>query len=307
MPQPAAPPFDRTEWDALLRGWARSLGTKSERTRALYAGAGRQLVEHLEATHGPTTAAELTRAVMDEFFNTYAETHKPSTVSLVYRSLQQLMKYLQAEDEIDRSPMEHVAKIIVPEIPVPVVTDEDLAKLLAACAGKDFLALRDTALIRILIATGGRRGEVAALKTTDIDLTSDTIRVVGKGSRPRTLVLSNKSAQALERWLRMRARDKQAKRTELVWLGENGRGPMKPNGIAQMLERRCVQAGIAKINPHAFRHAAAHAWLAADGSESDLMRVMGWRSPQMLRRYGASLADERAREASKRLNLGDRV
>jgi hypothetical protein len=37
------------------------------------------------------------------------------------------------------------------------------------------------------------------------------------------------------------------------------------------------------------------------------MRLAGWRSREMLARYGASAADQRAREAHKRLNLGDRL
>jgi integrase len=74
-----------------------------------------------------------------------------------------------------------------------------------------------------------------------------------------------------------------------------------------MLERRGLQAGIGRIHPHQLRHTAAHAWKAAGGSEDDMMRLFGWKSRQMISRYAASTADAWARDAHRRLGLGDRL
>ena len=49
------------------------------------------------------------------------------------------------------------------------------------------------------------------------------------------------------------------------------------------------------------------AWLANGGQEHDLMRLAGWRSPQMVGRYAASAGAERARDAYRKAALGDRL
>jgi hypothetical protein len=56
-----------------------------------------------------------------------------------------------------------------------------------------------------------------------------------------------------------------------------------------------------------FRHTFAHTWLANGGQEQDLMRLAGWRSREMVGRYGASAADERARDAHRRAGLADKL
>ncbi len=58
--------------------------------------------------------------------------------------------------------------------------------------------------------------------------------------------------------------------------------------------------GIRQFHPHQFRHSFAHAWLADGREEGDLVRLASWSSRDMLQRYGATAAVERAHDACRR-------
>lgn len=253
----------------------------------------------------PTAVDQVNRDHLETFLADQLERWRPKTAQIRYGALRQFFKWAQEEGEVKTSPMVNMRPPSVPEVSVPVVSDADLAKLLKVCEGSGFDQRRDTAILRLLIDCGLRLGEVTNITTTDVDWDLQVVGVVGKGSRPRAVPMSPKTTQALDRYANRARRTHTQAGSSALWLG--ARGPLTSNGVAQMLRRRCLQAGIEQLHPHQLRHTAAHVAKKEGLGDSDMMRIFGWRSPQMLHRYGASAADERAQEAYKRLAPGDRV
>ncbi|HYU46917.1 MAG TPA: tyrosine-type recombinase/integrase [Terriglobales bacterium] len=295
----------KTPLDELIGSWVISLRARhlAPKTVTTYRGAAERMHAALPE-RCRKDATEITRSDLRDYFAGLAAARTPGGVSVDYRALQQFFKWADRDEEITPNPMDKMDPPTVPEAETRVLRKEQIEALLKACKGTDFMSRRDTAIISLLLDTGIRRAECASLTCEHVDIENREVYVMGKGRRARYVPFSHRTAQALDRYNRVRKAHRLAHLSG-YWLGERS-GAMTVDGIHQVIERRGIQAGIRDLHPHMFRHTFAH--FAKDVvNDDELMRLAGWKSRQMLGRYAASTADERAREAGKRSALLDRL
>lgn len=219
--------------------------------------------------------------------------------------------WLDEEDEIPSDPF---VGLKAPKLDTKVIeplTDDELKALLKACVpakgasrSEALRDRRDEAIIRLMLETGARAGEVAVMAVDDVDRQAGVAIVRrGKGGKGRVIPLGPKAVMAIDRYLRHR-REHRLSDTGALWLGDRGKG-FTYDALHKSLKARAAAAGVERFHPHLLRHTAAHRWLKAGGSEGGLMAVAGWTRPDMLMRYTRAQASDRAADEAKRLNLGE--
>lgn len=289
---------------ALLPSWQLSMRAerKSPATVKVYSDAVNRFLRWCSDTGTP---AVLDRGTVTAFTaDLLDEGAEAATVRSRQLGLRRFSSWLAEEGELPADPLTGLKSPKLDQKVIEPLSDDQLKDLIHACAGTDYRDRRDEALIRLMLETGARAGEVIGLQLADVDLRAGTAIIRrGKGGKGRVVPVGPQTARAIDRYIRVRRTHKLAD-SPALWLGDRNRG-FTYYGLHWALRGRAEAAGVADFHPHRLRHTAAHRWLAAGGSEGGLMAVAGWSAPDMLQRYTRARASERAAAEARTLNLGD--
>jgi integrase/recombinase XerC len=161
------------------------------------------------------------------------------------------------------------------------------------------ISLRDVAMVEMLYASGARVAELCGLDLGDIDYDRQTIRVLGKGNKERTIPLGNPAMRALNAYLKD-ARDslKNAQSANAVFLG--ARGKRIDQRTVRTVVYNALQAieGIERMGPHALRHSAATHLLEGGADLRTVQEILGHASLATTQIY-TQVSTERLQKAFK--------
>lgn len=141
----------------------------------------------------------------------------------------------------------------------------------------DPLSYRDQAIFEVMYASGLRIGEVCALFLDQVDLDSRRMRVIGKGSKERIVIIHDICVQSLTRYIHFGRSElvRDQKYTDKVFLSKNGR-PLTTDAVRKLFGRWCRMAGIqAYYTPHDIRHTFASDMLEGGADLRSVQELLG--------------------------------
>ena len=161
------------------------------------------------------------------------------------------------------------------------------------------ISLRDVAMVEMLYASGARVAELCGLDLPDIDYDRQTIRVLGKGNKERTIPLGNPAMKALNVWLKDgRESLANSQSADAVFLG--ARGKRIDQRTVRTVVYNALQAieGIERMGPHALRHSAATHLLEGGADLRTVQEILGHASLATTQIY-THVSTERLQKAFK--------
>ena len=166
--------------------------------------------------------------------------------------------FLQKEGLIIENPLEKISSPKLDRKLPHYLTPDEINRFLSAPDISTPIGQRDKAMLELLYAAGLRVSELVHIKLNQIDMDTREIRVVGKGSKERMVLMGKPAEDAVDVYLReSRPTLSGKKKTDIVFINRFG-NPLIERRIQKIVKRYALQIGITKkVHPHTIRHTFA--------------------------------------------------
>ncbi len=230
----------------------------------------------------------------------------------IHTALSSLWHWAADEKIVERNIVRDVAPPEPEERAIEPFSREDVRALLAhldrskpyrrpgkrECTNATHQALRNRAMILLLLDCGLRASELVGLKIYNVDKRNGQVKVFGKGDKERILPYSPQTGQAIWRYLATRG---ESTMRDYLFVTDHGL-PLGRDDLQKIIRRIADRAGVPHAHPHRFRHTFAINFLRNGGNVYALQLMLGHTTLTMCSRY-LSIAQADLQVAQQRASV----
>lgn len=237
---------------------------------------------------------EINISILENYISFLNNIYKPKTVKRKLATIKAFFHYLEYKNIIQYNPFNKMITqfrepIILPKV-IPLKTIEYFLSTIynqmhyADTAFKKKNALRDAAISEILFSTGMRISELCSIKPHDINLSTGTILIYGKGNNERRINIGNEQVISILKEYRSEF-SSEINMCGHFFANQYGR-MLNDQAVRRMINKYCSLASIdLHITPHMFRHTFATSLLDADVDIRYIQEMLGHSSINITQIY----------------------
>lgn len=242
----------------------------SKNTLAAYSRDLARLKESAEGQGIPVQ--EFSRTEVREFVASLSrEGLSVNSINRIISAVRGFYKFLQLDGFTKKNPAEDIDNLGKGFYLPNFLSEDDVEKLLSAPDTSTETGLRDRTILELMYASGLRVSEAASLNIHDIDLDSQIVTCIGKGSKERKIPLGRSAAAWIGKYLSVR-RKKDSIEVRNLFVSVSGR-PINRQTIFKLVKEYSETAGLQGVSPHTLRHSfATH--LIQRGADSRSVQAM---------------------------------
>ena len=227
---------------------------------------------------------ELSKQALWDYIEYLNKKYKPKTAKRKLATLKAFIHFLLLQDLIDFNPFDKLETTIKEPLLLPkTIPLGVIAKLISfsyqqiVFAKSDYQirsAVRNTAILELLFATGARVAEICTLRSDNVDLLVNSVKFYGKGSKERIIPIENFAVLSILRKYHSLF-EKEIPDSGYFFVNKLGRR-MTEQSVRNMINFYCKQCGVdMHITPHMFRHSFATLLLEEDVDIRYIQRMLG--------------------------------